>query len=65
MRHGERIKYIHASVDPTADRHFADAEKRGAFGEVNGLFFEVHAFRFVSTRWRSGAGHHAVRETIE
>jgi hypothetical protein len=32
MRHGERIKHIHASGDPTADRHFADAEKRGAFG---------------------------------
>jgi hypothetical protein len=31
MRHGERIKHIHASGDPTADRHFADAEKFGAF----------------------------------
>jgi hypothetical protein len=48
MRHGERIKHIHASGDPTADRHFADAEKRGAFAEVNGVF-EVHAIRFVST----------------
>jgi hypothetical protein len=49
MRHGERIKHIHASGDPTADRHFADAEKRGAFAEVNGVFFEVHTKPIVST----------------
>jgi hypothetical protein len=49
MRHGERIKHIHASGDPTADRHFADAEKRGAFAEVNGVFFEVHTKSIVST----------------
>ena len=48
MRHGERIHHIHASGNPTADGHFADAEKFGAFAEVNGVF-EVHAIRFVST----------------
>ena len=48
MRHGERIKHIHASGDPTADRHFADAEKFGAFAEVNGGF-EVHTKSIVST----------------
>jgi hypothetical protein len=49
MRHGERIHHIHASGNPTADGHFADAEKFGAFAEVNGVFFEVHTIRFVST----------------
>jgi hypothetical protein len=48
MRHGERIHHIHASGDPTADRHCADAEKFGAFAEVNGVF-EAHKIRFLST----------------
>jgi hypothetical protein len=49
MRHGERIHHIHASGKPTADRICADAEKRGAFAEVNGVFFEVHTKSIVST----------------
>ncbi len=49
MRHGERIHHIHASGKPTADRHCADAEKFGAFAEVNGGFFEVHTNPIVST----------------
>ncbi len=49
MRHGERIHHIHASGDPPADRHFADAEKFGAFAEVNGGVFEVHTKSIVST----------------
>ena len=48
MRYTQRIQHIDASGDPTADRHFADAEKRGAFGKV-GEFFEVHTIRFLST----------------
>ena len=48
MRHGERVHHIHASGDPPADRHFADAEKFGAFAEVNGVF-EVHTKPIVST----------------
>jgi hypothetical protein len=65
MRHGERVHHIHASGDPTADGHFADAEKRGAFAEVNGVFFEVHTNPIVSTGRRSSAGPHAVREAID
>ena len=49
MRHCERIQHIYASADPPADRHFAHAEKRGAFGKVNGVFFEVHTKPIVST----------------
>lgn len=49
MRHAQGVANVHASGDPTADGHFADAEKFGAFAEVNGVFFEVHTIRFVST----------------
>ncbi len=48
MRYGERIQHIYASGEPAPDRHFAHAEKRGAFGKV-GLFFEDHTIRFLST----------------
>lgn len=48
MRHAQGVANVHASGDPPADRHFADAEKFGAFGKV-GVFFEGHTIRFVST----------------
>ena len=57
MRHGERIQHIYASGEPAPDRHFAHAEKRGAFGKVNGVFFEVHTKPIVSTdRFRAHLG---------
>jgi hypothetical protein len=52
MPHAQGVANVHASGDPPADRHFADAEKFGAFAEVNGVFFEVHTKPIVSTGWR-------------
>ncbi len=49
MPHAQGVANVHASGDPPADRHFADAEKFGAFAEVNGVFFEVHTKPIVST----------------
>ena len=58
MRHCERIQHIYASADPPADRHFAHAEKRGAFGKVNGVFFEGHTMPIVSTCRHFVGGHY-------
>ena len=67
MRHGERVHHIHASGDPTADGHFADAEKIGAFAEVNGGFessFEHHSLIFKDFRLRKGSEFFALVEKV-